>query len=411
MLMTALKPVAEALAAIIGAARLMPSESCVLDEAGGRVLAADLYACFDNPPAPVSAMDGYALALGADSCPAGTSFTVIGESAAGHVFTGRLESGQAVRIFTGAHLPEGADSVLLQEDSSCTDAALTANEAVKKGQFVRPQGLDFQKNDVILPAGTQLAARHLALAALAGHDRLPVRRQPVVGILSSGDELVPAGQAPKKGELVNSNSVFLLHMLRAAGARPIDLGIIKDKEGALTAALEKAVSAHGIFDLLISTGGASVGTHDHIVSDITSNEAGDLGFWRIAMRPGKPLVFGHWRKMMFLGLPGNPVSAGVCSLVFVRPLIHSLTGMTDKAAVSHMRLASALPENDSRQDYIRARIIRDENGQLMARPFGRQDSSMLRNFSAADILIIRPPLAPAAKAGSSVPVLPLPDSF
>lgn len=406
----ALKSVEDARAEICRNAKRTPSELCPIHFAGGRILGGDIIALLDNPAGAVSSMDGYAVGIGANDLDKGAEFSVIGEASAGHMLDKMIGVGEAVRIFTGAHLPKGCDSVILQEDVRTDKNRLYVDEPIKVGQFVRPKGLDFKKGETLIPMGTKIRARHLALMALSGHSKIEVRKQPLVGIVSSGDELVYPGDPIKAGQLVNSNNLLLAEIIRQAGAKPVELGIIGDQAGALINRLEEHVKTQGHegFDLIVTTGGASVGTHDHIASDLTAHKDSHLGFWRIAMRPGKPLIFGHWRHIPFLGLPGNPVSAGVCALVFVLPLIRALLGIEKEEETQKAVLACDLPENDRRQDYIRSIWVKTAKGTNEVAPLGRQDSSMLRSFSDADILIIRPPLAAPCKAGDIVSILPLP---
>ncbi len=410
---TKLKSVSDALRSVCQMMADMPAEDCPTTHAQGRVLAQPVNALLDHPAAAVSAMDGYAVCCDGRPMDKDRIFQVIGEAAAGHLFSQKVRPGEAVRIFTGAHLPQNTDTVILQEDVSREQDRICCHEPIRPGQFVRPKGLDFCAGQTVIKTGTILNARQIALAVLAGCQMISVRRKPMVAILSSGDELVTPDTLPTSGQLINSNSVFLSNALIKAGALPVDLGILPDKKGALIKRLEEAEKQFGAFDLILSTGGASVGAHDHIVSDLEADQQSKISFWRIAMRPGKPLISGAWRKTPFLGLPGNPVSAGVCYIVFVLPAIQKALGLDMPAKPQMMTLAVDMPENDQRQDYIRAEIIyetQDRDQQLIAkvRPFDRQDSSMLRNFSRADILIIRPPFAPPLSAGQSVAVLPIP---
>ena len=409
---TELKPVAEALATICAALAPVSTQQLSFDEAAHRILAADIIAAYDHPPAAVSAMDGYAVYTGGQPRPDGEQFDVVGEAAAGHLFTGTLSAGQAVRIFTGGHVPDGADAVVLQEDVQTDKTTITVLETIRPGQFIRPAGLDFTSGQTVIAAGTRLGARQMALAALSGQtDSLTVRRKPLVAILSSGDELVAPGTPPAPGQLVNSNSTFLSHAVRSCGADPVNLGIVADQPGALTARLAAAQAEQDHpFDLILTTGGASVGSHDHLASDLTADDPAALSFWKIAMRPGKPLIFGQWQGIPLLGLPGNPVSAGVCMTVFGLPALKTLLGQPAEADIRHMPLAAPVPENDRRQDYLRGVFVGDGPGRTI-RPLGRQDSSMLKAFSDADALIIRPPHAPALNAGDDVPVLILPEGF
>ncbi len=381
------------------------TEMCNLQAAAGRVLAEDISANLNHPAANISAMDGYALMSGGERLEIGCVAQVVGEAAAGHLYATAITSGMAVRIFTGAHLPKGADCVALQEDVSRDGDKITLNEGVKTGQFVRSKGMDFRAGEVILHAGQILGPRHLALASLAGFSALPVRQQPVIAILSSGDELVEVGNIPKAGQLINSNSVFLTEALAKAGAKIVDLGIISDRKGALISALEAGYAVNKDFDMVVCTGGASVGNHDHIAGDLIGDSASKIDFWRIAMRPGKPLIAARWQEIPFLGLPGNPVSAGVCALIFVLPALRYFLGLDAQPDIRTMRLDASLPENDHRQDYIRAVFKKSQDGSVGVKPLGKQDSSMLRNFCHADALILRPPFAKALQKGESVPVI------
>ena len=407
-----LKPVADALATICTALTPVDTETLSLADAADRILAKDIVAAYDHPPAAVSAMDGYAVHSSGQTLPAQSRFDVIGEAAAGHLFTASLTSGQAVRIFTGGHVPDGADAVVLQEDVQADKTTIIVQDTIRPGQFIRPAGLDFTSGQTVIAAGTRLGARQMALAALSGQtDRLTVRRRPLVAILSSGDELVPPGTTPAPGQLVNSNSTFLAHAVRSCGAEPVNLGIVADQPGTLTDRLAAAQAEQNRpFDLILTTGGASVGSHDHLVSDLTASNPAALSFWKIAMRPGKPLIFGQWQDIPLLGLPGNPVSAGVCMTVFGLPAIKTLLGQSAEADIRTLPLAAPVPENDRRQDYLRSVFV-VEGLMRTIRPLGRQDSSMLRAFSDADGLIIRPPHAPALDAGQDVPVLILPEQL
>ena len=407
-----LKPVADALATICTALTPVDTETLSLADAADRILAKDIVAAYDHPPAAVSAMDGYAVHSSGQKLPAQSRFDVIGEAAAGHLFTASLTSGQAVRIFTGGHVPDGADAVVLQEDVQADKTTIIVQDTIRPGQFIRPAGLDFTSGQTVIAAGTRLGARQMALAALSGQtDRLTVRRRPLVAILSSGDELVPPGTTPAPGQLVNSNSTFLAHAVRSCGAEPVNLGIVADQPGTLTDRLAAAQAEQNRpFDLILTTGGASVGSHDHLVSDLTASNPAALSFWKIAMRPGKPLIFGQWQDIPLLGLPGNPVSAGVCMTVFGLPAIKTLLGQSAEADIRTLPLAAPVPENDRRQDYLRSVFV-VEGLMRTIRPLGRQDSSMLRAFSDADGLIIRPPHAPALDAGQDVPVLILPEQL
>lgn len=392
-----LLPVEDAIRRLLDGVAPLPGEPVPLAECGGRVLAEDLAAGRTQPPFAASAMDGYAVR--AAEAHVGARLTVIGESRAGARFGGRMGTGEAVRIFTGAPLPEEADAVLIQEDAERAGGEVVVGEAVAPGRYVRPAGLDFRRGDVLLRAGRRLDGRAVALAAAMYHAALPVRRRPTVAILATGDELVPPGGEPGPDQIVSSNGVGLAALVRACGGVPRDLGIAADELGAIGAAVESARGS----DVLLVVGGASVGEHDLTQAALTAHGM-TLDFWRIAMRPGKPLMVGRLGDMRVLGLPGNPVSALVCGIVFLRPLLRALLGRQPEPPPLLARLGAAVDANDRRQDYLRARIAATDDG-LVATPFARQDSSMLAVLAEADGLIVRPPHAPPAPAGAPVPVL------
>jgi len=392
-----LLPVDEAVARLLAGVEPLAGEEVALAEGLGRVLAEDLAARLTQPPFPASAMDGYAVR--AADAKAGATLEVIGASRAGERYQGALRPGTAVRIFTGAPVPDGADTILIQENAVREGEAVTVSEAAAEGRHIRPAGLDFRAGDVMLTAGRVLDARALALAASMGYGALPVRRKPRVAVLSNGDELVPPGATPGPDQIVSSNGVGLVALVRQCGGEPIDLGIAPDDRAAIGAYVDRAADA----DILVVAGGASVGEHDLVKSALT-DKGMTLDFWRIAMRPGKPLMVGRLGGVRVLGLPGNPVSAFVGSQVFLKPLIRAMLGVPPTPDLATARLAAPMRENDSRQDYVRARLT-TVDGERVATPFGVQDSSMLATLAAADALIVRPAGAPAAAAGESVPVL------
>jgi molybdopterin molybdotransferase len=396
-----LLPVDEAIRRLLAGVTPVASESAPLAEASGRVLAGDLAALRTQPPFPASAMDGYAVR--AAEATAGARLAVIGTSRAGERFKGVLGVGQAVRIFTGAPLPEGADAILIQEDAEALGDQIVVREGVAAGRYRRPEGLDFRKGDLLLVGGVRLNARALALAAATGHAKLLVRRRPVVAVLSNGDELVPPGQAPGPDQIISSNGVALCALVAENGGEARDLGIAPDRREAIIAHVDRAAGA----DVLVVIGGASVGEHD-LVRAALVDRGMQLDFWRIAMRPGKPLLVGRIGDMRVLGLPGNPVSALVCGYVFLRPLIRALLGLDPAAKLVAARLGRPMPPNDQRQDYVRARLSHAADD-LIATAFDLQDSSMLATLARADALIVRPPHAPAAAAGERISVLPLGD--
>jgi molybdopterin molybdotransferase len=393
--------VAEARARILAPLQAVPSEVVALPDAWGRVLAKPVIARLSNPPADVSAMDGYALRA-ADGV-LGAHLRVIGTAPAGHPFQGQVGPGDAVRLYTGSVMPDGADSVLLQEDATQTGDHVEVHEAVRAGRHVRPQGQDFTAGDEVLSAGRRLGARDVGLAAAANHAWLHVHRRPVIAVLATGDEIALPGETIPPGGIVSSNAHALAALIRAGGGVPVVLPIASDDREALAEAL---LGAHGA-DLLVTTGGASVGDFD-LVQAALGDEGFHLDFWKIAMRPGKPLVSGRLGAMPVLGLPGNPVSALVCGLLFLGPALARLGGLPgDPPAAVHARLGAPLAANDGRADHLRASLEVQPDGTLVATPFSRQDSSMLRALVRADALILREPHAPSLAAGADVSILRL----
>ncbi len=391
-------PVEEALARITGALAPVGLEYVNIACAHGRVLAQDVVSNRTQPPFAVSAMDGYAVRA-ADVLQVPVRLAVTGQAPAGGAFAGIVEAGQAVRIFTGAPVPQGADTIIIQENTEAAGAQVLVTQPAAAGKHIRAEGLDFRAGDVMLRAGRRLGARDVALAAAMNVPWLAVRRRPRIALLSTGDELVRPGERAGPQQIISSNALGLAAMITACGGEAIDLGIAADNREEL---LSLARGARGA-DMLITLGGASVGDHDLVQSVL--GEAGlKVDFWKVAMRPGKPLIFGHLDKVPMLGLPGNPVSAMVCGLLFVRPAIAALLGQAGGG--DHTRaaiLGSDMAPNDNRQDYVRARLSVDG----VATPFAVQDSAMLSSLAQAGCLIIRPPHAPAGKAGDAVQVLPL----
>ncbi len=328
---------------------------------------------------------------------------VIGESAAGHPFDAPMGDGEAVRIFTGATLPPGADTISIQEDVDRAGDAISVREPpARNGEFVRPAGLDFAEGQVLLPAGRLMTARDVGLAAAMNHAWVMVRRRPRVAFLATGDEVVMPGGALAPGQIVSSNSLAMTAFVNALGGTAISLGIAPDDADSLGQMLAGAKGA----DLLITMGGASVGDHD-LVQQVLNKDGFDLSFYRIAMRPGKPLIFGHVGSTAMLGLPGNPVSSGVTSALFLRAALNRMLGRDDAETTCDAILGRDLPANGKREDYMRATLAVGPGGQLTATPFERQDSSMLATFAAADCLVIRPVAAPPARAGETVRILRL----
>ena len=395
-------PVAEARARILEAFAPLPGEQVPVSEALGRVLAAPIAARRTQPPSDVSAMDGYAVRAADVASPPAT-LRRIGESAAGRGFDGALGPGETARIFTGAPLPAGADAIAIQENARAEGDRVTILEPAPAGRYVRKAGLDFTAGDPGPAPGRPLGARDLALAAAMNHPWLRVRRRPRVAILATGDEVVMPGEPVGRDRIVSSNSIALAAAVRACGGLPFVIGVAPDEEDALRA-MARGARGH---DLLVTTGGVSVGERD-LVRQALGAAGLALDFWRIAMRPGKPLMFGRLDGTPVLGLPGNPVSALVCALVFLRPALRRLLGM-DAGADGRRRvaLARALPANDRREDYLRARLGGEE-GALRADPFAAQDSSMLSLLAGSDCLVVRPAHAPAAAAGEFVDTIAFP---
>jgi len=402
----ALMPVADALAAILSGAEPMPEETVALDAAYHRILARDVAARRTQPPQAMSAMDGYAVRA-ADAADLTARLKVIGEVAAGRPFPRRVGAGEAVRIFTGGVIPDGADAVIIQEDTAVDGDHITITEAAVSGRHIRKAGIDFREDDVLLAKGTRLSDRAVALAAAMNHPELSVRRRPKVALLATGDELVMPGSSPGPGQIVYSNGYALKALARSEGAETLDLGIAADTVAATTAGIRRARDAGA--DILITSGGASVGEYDLVKSSLEV-EGVTMAFWKIAMRPGKPMMHGRLGAMRVIGLPGNPVSSYVCAFLFLVPLIRTLLGRT---MVHHRRetavLGRDLAANDRREDYLRARLEARDDGTLIATPVDHQDSSLLANLAAARALVIRPPFASAARQGSVCEILRLPE--
>lgn len=401
--MGGLLPVDEALARVLEGIVPLPGEEVALADAAGRILAKDVVAKRAQPPFPASAMDGYAVRA-ADIKNAPVQLAIIGHSIAGKRFNGSIGPGEAVRIFTGAPVPDGADTILIQENTSAPGGNLVeARQSEIAGRHIRIAGLDFNEGDVVLCAGRQLDAAALSLAAAANHPVLSVTRRPLVAIIATGNELVLPGVEPAPDQIIASNSYGVVGLIRDSGGEVLDLGIVPDDLDKIGDAIAMAVASCA--DIIVTLGGASVGDHD-LVGPALAAQGMVPDFWKIAMRPGKPLMFGRLGSARVLGLPGNPVSSLVCSHLFLKPLVAGLGGRPFAPDLRQATLGAAMPANDHRRDYVRA-IAEDKNGQLVATPFSQQDSSMLTTLAQANALIIREPQASQAPVGTPCQLLML----
>ncbi|ABS64783.1 molybdenum cofactor synthesis domain [Parvibaculum lavamentivorans DS-1] len=396
-----LLPVEEARARIMAALRTTEKESLPLARVLGRFLAEEAIARRTQPPADLSAMDGYAVRA-ADTLTVPARLRVVGEAPAGGAYTEHLNEGEAVRIFTGAPLPQGADAVVIQEDTSREGDVVVIEETATAGDHVRVCGLDFRTGDPGMPAGRKLSPADIALAAAMNLPQLEVRKQPVIAFFSTGDELVRPGAEPGPNQIISANNDGLAALILEAGGIPLDLGIARDTVGDIREIAARAEHA----DMLVTLGGASVGDHD-LVQEALTPLGLDIDFWKIAMRPGKPLIFGKLGDTPMLGLPGNPVSALVCAILFLRPAIIRMQGGDTALHLTQARLGADLPQNGSREDYIRAGLDHVPGEIHVATPFPIQDSSMLSVLADASCLIVRKPHAEAVQAGGIVTVLPL----
>lgn len=400
----ALMPVEDALNAILKDASPLGEELVALDDALHRVLAQDIAARRTQPPQAMSAMDGYAVRAG-DASP-GARLKVIGEVAAGRPFNRAIGAGEAARIFTGGVVPDGADAIVIQEDTVRHGDVVIVNEAAKANRHIRAAGIDFREGDVLLKRGRLVIDRDLSLAASMNHAQLTVRKRPKIALLATGDELVMPGSSLGPGQIVYSNGYGIRALARSEGAETIDLGIAADTVEATTAAIRRARDL-GV-DILVTTGGASVGDHD-VVKRSLETEGTTIAFWKIALRPGKPMMHGRLGAMRVIGLPGNPVSSYVCAFLFLVPLLRALLGRSDVHHERHRAvLGRDLPANDAREEYMRAHLGIGDNGVTIATPVTQQDSSLSAHLSAANGLVIRPPHAPAAAQGSPCVILKLP---
>lgn len=395
-------PVSEALERITAQATVTPPENVGLSDALGRVLANDAVSRRTQPPADVSAMDGYAVrAEDAATIPA--TLTLVGRAPAGGAHDGAVGPGEAVRIFTGGPVPQGADAIVIQEDTEADGDSIRVLEAATKGRHIRKAGVDFRAGQALLNTGRVLGPADIGLLASMDLPWVDVRRKPRIAILATGDELVRPGEPTGPNQIISSNSIALKSLVESHGGIGIDLGIALDNEESLKALAAGAAGA----DVLVTVGGASVGEHD-LVQSVLGDIGLEVDFWKIGMRPGKPLIFGRFGDALMLGLPGNPVSAMVCATLYLVPLIRTMLGI-EPAELPRTTavLGRDLPANKSREDYMRAALARGGDGTLTVTPFDLQDSSVLSLFALADALVIRPPEAPAAKTGDNVPILPL----
>ncbi|WP_323778010.1 gephyrin-like molybdotransferase Glp [Leisingera sp.] len=388
-------PVSEARAHLLALVQKLGTEQVPLAKAAGRVLAADLQARRDQPPFSASAMDGYA--VNAAEVELHAMFKVIGEAAAGHAFPGRVGAGQAVRIFTGAPVPEGASFVVIQEDTTRSGSLITITDKPGSNPNIRPRGGDFTDGQTV-SAPRLLAPADIALLAAMNIPTVPVTRRPEVALISTGDELVMPGGTPGPDQIIASNTFGLKAMLEGLGARARILPIARDTEASLRTAFDLAAGA----DLVVTIGGASVGDHD-LVGQVAQDLGMERSFYKIAMRPGKPLMAGRMTGAAMVGLPGNPVSAMVCGHVFLTPMIRTMLGLPPEAQqLQTATLAAPLAENGPREHYMRAKV---DGGRVSA--FDNQDSSLLTILADANALLVRPPKDGARSAGDTVQYLPI----
>lgn len=394
--------VRDAHARVIAAFEALPAEMVSVADAAGRVLAAPPAARLTQPPADLSAMDGYAVRA-ADVPTAPATLTLVGQAPAGGSYDQVLKAGQAVRIFTGGPLPAGADSIVIQEDTQADGAKITILEAPRPGRHIRKAGLDFKAGDSPFAAGRVLTSRDVALAAAMNLPWLSVHRKPRIAILSTGDELVMPGEPVGPNQIVSSSGIAVAALVRGWGGEPTLFDIARDD----AKLIENRIAAGAQHDLLITLGGASVGDHD-LVQAALKAQGFAMDFWRIAMRPGKPLMFAARERARVLGLPGNPVSTMVCALLFLKPAMEKMLGQSgDLVGTQPARLAADVKQNDQREDYVRAATMRGPDGSLVVEPHPVQDSSMLSVLAGANALLVRPPHDPARAKGEVVQIIDL----
>lgn len=394
-------PVADALNRILSALKPLPAELVALPDALGRVTAEAIRARVTQPPATMSAMDGYAVRA-EDVATAPTVLRRVGEVQAGSAFDRRIGPGETVRIFTGAPLPDGADAIVIQEDTEVSDDRVTVLQAGVRHRHVRFAGIDFKEGEAGIPAGRLMTARDVGLAAAMNVPWIRVRRRPRIAILATGDEVVLPGEPVGPNQIVSSNAFAISALVTAFGGVPINLGVALDTPESLA----DLTAGAGNADLLVTSGGASAGEYD-LVRSVLGDRGMELDFYKIAMRPGKPLMFGRLGEVPVLGLPGNPVSSYVCSVLFLRPALLRMQGLDPLERRLKARLAVSLKQNDQREDYMRASLTRSPDGELIANPFESQDSSLVTVLARSDDQAVRPPFAPAASKDDTVEILPL----
>jgi molybdopterin molybdotransferase len=395
----ALLAVEDALARILKGVKPLQIETIALHKAARRVLARSVKATRAQPPFPASAMDGYAVRWeDVESIP--VRLKVIGTSAAGHGFKGRVKAGTAVRILTGAPLPQGADTIVIQENTARDGDGIHVVEASVKAKNIRRVGLDFSVGDTLVSAGQTLSSRDIGLLAAGNAAQIKVYRRPKLVLFTTGDELVLPGMKPRRDQIISSNSHAIATLAQHFGAEIINLGIVRDNLKATIKAVEKGLGA----DVLLTTGGASVGDHDYVQTAFKACGI-KIDFWKIALRPGKPFMYGRKGRTHVMGLPGNPVSALVTARIFLKPLLDCFAGLPPQNENTTAVLDGALEANDHRQDYVRAIVTIAPDGRRTVKPFAVQDSSMQRTLQSSQALIIRAPMAAAVTTGDSVSVL------
>ncbi|WP_028878654.1 gephyrin-like molybdotransferase Glp [Terasakiella pusilla] len=401
-----LLPLEEAFANVEKGISVLSAEQVSVADCLGRVLAENVAARLTQPPAPVSSMDGYAVRA-QDVLSQPVTLTRVGESQAGGPYDGTLADGECVRIFTGAPLPAGADAVIIQEDTDVFGDQITMKEVAFEGKFVRKAGLDFSEGDILLHKGRVLSARDVGLLCAMNVPWVKVFRRPRVAILATGDELVMPGEAVRESQIISSNSLMVAALVQAMGGIAVNLGIAGDTEESL----RETLSGLDCADLLVTSGGVSVGEYD-LVRKVLGEEGLDIDFWRIAMKPGKPFMFGHIGNKPAMGLPGNPVSSYVTAFLFLRPALRKMQGGAfEQDKPVQVILGAAVPENGVRQEYMRAVFSQDPDGNLVATPYNKQDSSMLANLAHCEGFIIRPVNAPALSAGEKTQAIYLKDAM